>query len=112
MPHGRTTPQGRRQEARFIGKDELNLADWPLGVRAYQQPLKADGGKVDYIETQIRRPDGSFQKVTRMAPSRIGLPTSTDDDVLLALLTLAKKQNFASDKMHFVPAELLRILQC
>lgn len=88
----------------------MNLADWPLGVLSHQQPRKADGGKVDYIETYVPRPDGTTQKLTRMAPSAVGLPTPADDDILLGLITLGSRSGFASDKLPFLPRQLLQIL--
>ena len=107
MPHGRKSTASPDDNS--IGKDELNLADWPIGVPTYQQPQKKDGGKVDFIEHEIPRPDGSMQRVTLEAPSRVGLPAPVDQDFLLALLHLAKQQDFASDKVSFVPRQLLKL---
>ena len=45
-----TTPQKRKP---YIGKDELNLADWRISVPTHQQPRKEDGGKLDVIITMF-----------------------------------------------------------
>ena len=93
------------------GKDHLNFADWRIGLTKYEVPRKADGGKLDYIETVICRAGKPDQKLTKMSPAAVGLPTPTDDDVFIALLTLAKEQQFKSDKVHFVPLHLLNLLR-
>lgn len=97
--------------SRFIGKDELNLADWRISVPTYQQPLKLDGGKVDYIKYTVPTKDGTNKTITLQAPSRIGLPTPTDEDVVIALLTIAKEQGFKQDKVRFVPSDVIRTLR-
>lgn len=53
---------------------------------------------------------GATQKVTLMAPSVIGLPTPVDEDLLIALLYLAKQQRFASDIVHFSTSRLCRVM--
>ena len=66
MSHGRQTSSKKLIPK---GKDELNLPDWRIGVPTHQQPLKSDGGKLDYIIQIISRTNGPDQKVTKMAPS-------------------------------------------
>ncbi len=58
----------------------------------------------------IHRPDGTRQNVTLESPSRIGLPTAGDHDILVALLLLAKQQEFNSDIVRFMPWQLLKIM--
>jgi len=102
--HRRTkTPQERKK---WIGRDELNLADWRISAPTHQQPRKVDGGKRDVIEYSIPRRSGGDQRVTLMAPAVVGLPTPTDEGLLLALLYLAKKQGFESDTVRFSTTEL------
>ncbi len=85
------------QEGRFgQGKDHLNFADWRIGLTKYETPRKADGGKLDYIETVISRSGQPDQKLTKMSPSIVGLPTPVDDDVFIALLTLAKRERMVN----------------
>jgi hypothetical protein len=108
------TAVGNRQENRrkfSTGKDELNLADWPISISTHQQILKStasDGKKIDYIEYLIPRSKQGDQKVTLMAPAAIGLPTPRDEDLVIALIQLSKEQdNFASPTVRFLPATLL-----
>lgn len=102
-----TTP---RERGKWLGRDELNLADWRISVPTHQQPRKADGGKLDVIEYEIPGRDGRDQRVTLMAPSLVGLPTPSDEDMLLALLYLAKEQGFREDTVRFSTTELCRAM--
>ena len=106
-----STPSAPANELRpRFGKDHLVLADWPLGAATFQQRSGDDGEPRDYAEFVVDRPDGNRQRVTLESPSRIGLPTATDHDTLIALLLLAKREEFATDIVRFVPWQLVRIL--
>jgi len=107
MPQTTTTPQ---EKARHIGKDELNLADWRIGVPTHQQPRKENGEKLDVIEYEIPSRHGRTQRVTLMAPSAVGLPTPTDEDLLIGLLYLAKRQRFEADVVRFSTSQLCEVM--
>lgn len=96
--------------SRRIGRDELNLADWKVGVAKYQQPRHDDRKKLDRFTTMISRKDGTHQRVTREAPASVGLPTAVDDDVILACQYLTFINKYESDVVHFQPSELITIL--
>jgi len=102
------TGQKRSPQEKYsrIGRDELNLADWRISVPTHQQPRKEDGGKLDVVEYTIPTKDNRDQRVTLMAPSLVGLPTPADEDLLLALLCLAKEQGFERDTVHFSTTQL------
>jgi len=97
------------------GRDELNLADFPISVLQWQQPRKADGAKVQTITYKSTR----YDSVTRRrVPQQVtlsseeGLPTSSDERMVLALLCIGKRTNdFADPKVAFYPNQLLRILR-
>ena len=93
-----------------FGKDHITLADWPIGTATFQQRKGEHGDQRDFAEFVIQRPDGTRQKVTLESPSRIGLPTAGDHDILVALLLLAKQQEFDSDIVRFMPWQLLKIM--
>ena len=93
-----------------FGKDHLTLADWPIGTATFQQRKGEQGEQRDFAEFVIDRLDGTRQHVTLESPSRIGLPTAGDHDILVALLLLAKQQEFNSDIVRFMPWQLLQIM--
>src|ERR1700722_10942401 len=77
------------------GKDELNLAEFPLSTisdRTNQEQKTLvfedrvfDKGRGEMITRQF----------TITASDQFGLPTATDDEVILGLIQLSKMQNFA-----------------
>jgi hypothetical protein len=97
------------------GRDEMNLADFPLAALTRTQ--KADGDrKLDRLEFTSSRFDPSArrrvqQKVTLSSTAHEGLPTPADEHVILALLHVAKHgNNFADGTVHFYPAQLFKIM--
>ncbi len=99
------------------GRDEMNLADFPISVLDSHQPKRIDGGKVDTVAFEATRYDPVTkrrlpQRVTLLTNSQIGLPTPTDENVVLGLLCLAKEStDFQSPRVHFTPHALISILQ-
>ena len=107
-----TEPRRRYQD----GRDEMNLADFPISVLQRQQPSDANGQKLDTIVYESSRLDPATrqrvsQRVTLQSSSREGLPTPADEHVILALLYVAKHStNFADATVHFAPGQLFEIM--
>jgi hypothetical protein len=92
------------------GKDELNLAEFPIS---------AIGSRLDPSVKTIIFQDRTFdkasgetitRKLTITASDQYGLPTASDDEILLGLLQLSRIQNFNSSTVTFTPYQLLKIL--
>ena len=98
------------------GRDELNLAEFPISVLQWKQPKDKDGRKLDTIvyEATAYNPVARRvipQRVTLTSPTKIGLPTPADEVVILALLCVAKHMHdFAEPRVHFSPHQLFRII--
>jgi hypothetical protein len=97
-------------QANTGGKDEMNLAEFPLCVLSHRPSLDI---KTLKFEDQIW--DGSQKKwiprkVTVTGSDAFGLPTQVDDEVLLALVQISKRQDFADRKVSFTRHELIRLL--
>ncbi len=98
------------------GRDELNLADFPISVLQRQQPLDEDGAKRDTAVYEASRYDRDArqrrqQRVILETSSRYGLPTPADENVVLALLHVAKHtHNFADPVVPFAPRQLFKIM--
>jgi hypothetical protein len=109
-----TAPQPRRRY--HDGRDEMNLADFPISVLQRQQPSGADGRKLDTIVYESSRLDPATrqrvsQRVTLQSSAREGLPTPADEHVILALLYVAKHgTNFAGATVPFAPGQLFEIM--
>ncbi len=98
------------------GRDEMNLAEFPISVLQRQQPVNDQGIKLDTVSYEASRYDPSSrqrvqQRVVLETSSRYGLPTPADENVVLALLYVAKHgHNFASPVVHFSPRQLFHIM--
>jgi hypothetical protein len=96
--------------ARTAYRDELNFAEFPLAALADTVP---EGQKtLVYTDTIFDR--GRNEPVTRKltiaASHEHGLPTALDDEVILGLVQLTSRSNFADKKVHFSRYELIKEL--
>ena len=98
------------------GRDEMNLADFPISALQRQQPSDADGRKRDRLEFEATRYDPVTrqrvqQRVTLTSSARDGLPTPADEHVILALLYVAKhSHNFADAMVYFAPSQMFDVM--
>jgi hypothetical protein len=105
-------PQRRYRD----GRDELNLADFPISVLQRMQPTDEQGVKLDTVAYEASRYDARAgkrqqQRVILETSSRLGLPTPADENVILALLYVAKHtHNFAEPVVRFAPRQLFEIM--
>lgn len=93
------------------GSDELNLAEFPLSV--ISQRRGDDDAKVRTFSDEIfDKAIGQTVKrtVTIAGSADYGLPNSTDEEVLLALIQFTKRERFSSKRVFFSRYDLLRLL--
>ena len=112
MDSGDRLPLGRKKFVRQPdGRDEFNLAEFPLTVLTDKTP---SGVKTIEWEDEIIDKVTSLpikRKVIVTGSDAFGLPTALDADVLFALVQLTKQvNNFASRDVFFSRYELLRVL--
>jgi plasmid replication initiation protein len=90
--------------------DELNLAEFPLAAISDRF---LDGTKTVVLEdTVFDREQNKYlpRRLTLSGSDRYGLPTSKDDDVLLACIQLSRLNDFATREVSFSRYEILRLL--
>ena len=90
--------------------DELNLAEFPLAAISDRF---LDGTKTVVLEDAVfDREQNKFlpRRLTLSGSDRYGLPTSKDDDVLLACIQLSRLNEFATRDVSFSRYEILRLL--
>lgn len=92
------------------GRDELNLAEFPIAAIGYR--VESAQKTIVYKDETFDKALGKLipRKLTITASDDFGLPTATDDEVLLGLLQLTFKHGFKNRIVNFRPIELLRIL--
>jgi hypothetical protein len=112
-----TNLPGQTARSYSDGRDELNLADFPISTLRRQQPEDAEGSKLDQIvyESSVFDPATRRrvpQRVTLTTSSRYGLPTPADENVILALIYIAKRTNdFAEPRVYFSPHQLFQVMR-
>jgi len=93
------------------GKDEMNFAEFPIALLTDRVPR---GQKSIKFEDQIydeRRKKLITRKRVIEGSEEYGLPTATDDTVILALIQLTKlKSDFLQRDVEFTRLELIRML--
>jgi hypothetical protein len=94
-------PQDIRELARSVGRDEMNLAEFPITLLSERVP---DGLKT--IEFQA-----GGGKLVVSGSDDYGLPTAADGDVIVGLIQLTKIRNdFTDPTVDFTRYELLKLL--
>ena len=92
------------------GKDELNLAEFPLCALAHRlRPEEKTLHFEDQLWDESRRETITRQLIITGSDA-YGLPTALDDEVILGLIQLTKLQQFADRKVHFTRYWLLQLL--
>lgn len=94
--------KGRRKPD-AMGKDEMNLAEFPLAVISKRGP---DKQRVVFAWTTST---GVIRRVI-IGPSAFGFPTPQDDEVLVGLIQLAKRLGFATRELYFSRYQLIQEL--
>ena len=97
------------QRAR-ISRDEMNLAEFPLTVLSTRT---GSSQKTLEFKDILHGKNGELLERSWIitGADKFGLPTSSDDEVLLGLLKLTVDDGFRDRKVHFTRYELLRILR-
>jgi hypothetical protein len=98
------------ESSTFIARDEMNLAEFPLTVLSTR--VNNSVKTLEFKDT-IRGKNGEMveREWVITGADKFGLPTSTDDDVILGLICLTMMQGFRERKVFFSRYELLKILQ-
>ena len=101
-----------RSKSNSIGfsRDEMNLAEFPLAVLSTRVDPKVK--TLEFTDSH-RLPNGEMaeRKWVITGADKFGLPTSTDDDVVLGLMRLSMDKGFREQKIYFTRYELLKTLR-
>jgi len=96
----------RSQEKPFIGKDEMNLADFAIGIIGSDTTLKTIERSQIIKTAEIRLE----QHWLVTGSAKWGLPQSIDDDILLGLFYIASEDKFRSQTIQFSRYGLCQIM--
>jgi len=94
----------------FDGKDELNLAEFPLSAIADR--LDPDQKTLTFQDEVWDNSRGEMvtRQLTVAASDQYGLPTALDDEVILGLVQLSKIKDFTNRQVSFTRYQLIQIL--
>ncbi len=93
-----------------VGRDEMNLAEFPLSVIGKRSP-----GDLKTLHFEDEVWDRSLEKyvprkLTITGSDLLGLPNSLDDEVLLGCIQLTKEAGFTDRKVRFTRYELMELI--
>src|SRR3954463_11274390 len=89
------------------GKDEMNLAEFPLCSVSDRLP---EGQNTLVFEDRVwdtSRGEMIPRQLTITGSAEFGLPTALDDEILLGLIQVSKLQDFASQSVSFSRYQLI-----
>jgi hypothetical protein len=93
-----------------LSRDEMNLVEFPISVLSKRtDPTIKTLEFTDFVTS--KNGDNIERKWIITGADKFGLPTSSDDEVLLGLLKLSVDKGFSERKIYFTRYELLRVLK-
>lgn len=93
------------------GRDEMNLAEFPITLLSDRVPKGQKAIKFQDKVFDERRGKLITRKVVIEGSEEYGLPTAVDDEVVLALLQIAKQANdFSNREVLFTRLQLIQML--
>jgi hypothetical protein len=97
-------------QPKTISRDEMNLAEFPLTVLSTRADPRLK--TLEFSDT-IKTKNGDLieRRWLITGADKFGLPTSSDDEVLLGLLKLTVDDGIQNRKVHFTRYELLKTLR-
>ena len=92
------------------GRDELNLAEFPLCALAHR--LRPDQKTLQFEDRvwDENRRQTITRQLTITGSDAYGLPTALDDEVLLGLIQLSRQRQFAERTVRFTRYQLIQLL--
>jgi hypothetical protein len=91
-----------------LGKDEMNMVEWPFAVLA---TVPENTTVLEYGDTIVGRDGKPLRRTwTVHAGTGLSLPIAGDEVVYVALMELAREKDFVSPTVHFSRYELCRRL--
>ncbi len=95
---------------RLISRDEMNLAEFPLAVLSTRTDPNV---KTLEFQDNVRGKNGELidRRWIITGADKFGLPTASDEEVLLGLMKLTVDDELRSRKVFFTRYELMKILR-
>lgn len=98
------------RESKKTLSDEMNLAEFPLCTLSERTPPGVNQLVFEDEATDPVSGEKYPRRLTVTGQEGFGLPTSKDDEVLVACLKLTADDGFRSRKVSFTPSKFLRLM--
>jgi hypothetical protein len=111
MAHTRKAEPESSASVLLTGRDEMNIAEFPITLLTDRAPKGIT--KIEHRDEIADPRSGKVitRKLIITAHEDYGLPTSIDDDIILALIQLTKQQNnFSRPKITFTRRQVIELL--
>lgn len=91
-------------------RDELNFAEFPLA--SLSSSLPKNQKTLEFTDEIFDKAANKRiqRKLTITASDKYGLPTAADDEVILGLIQLSSRSDFADRRVYFTRYDLLKLL--
>lgn len=106
------TLENKSAEKEWIGRDELNICEFPIALLTERVPLGMNN--IQFKDTIFDQAENRFvdRKLTISGSAIYGLTTSSDVDVLMSLIYHTYEINcFKEKRVPFTRYELIKIMQ-
>jgi hypothetical protein len=101
---------GHRDHLNHMGRDEMNMVEFPLAALADRVPQGCKTLVFEYSTWDRSQKRHVTRRLTISASDKYGLPTALDDEVILGLVQLSKAEDFAHRQVPFSRYRLLGLL--
>ena len=101
---------GPKVHLKGMGRDEMNLAEFPLATLADRVPQGCKTLVFEDCTWDRGQRQHIARRLTISASDKFGLPTALDDEVILGLVQLSKADNFANRQVQFSRYQLVHLL--
>jgi hypothetical protein len=103
------TQEIKLQNRGFFGKDEMNLAEFPITLLSKRHV--SENKTIEFSDTIFGRENEIIQREWTVTGSdKFGLPLAQDNDIWMALIVLGKNNDFKSRKIQFSRYQICKIM--
>ena len=93
----------------ILGKDEMNLAELPFFLLSTRSPKNVN--EISFTYEEKHRGETVRTRLEIKGDPKLGLPTSREEELVLACLQISKTYNdYIDPKVHCTQSQLLREL--
>lgn len=103
------TEEIKLQNRGFFGKDEMNLAEFPITLLSKRHV--SENKTIEFSDTIFGKDNEIIKREWTVTGSdKFGLPLAQDNDIWMALIVMGKNNDFKERKIHFSRYQICKIM--